>query len=110
MRGSSSGDTTTAASFDGRGIRDYVEVMKRVGTADLKAHLSEHLRAVRNGEEIVIMDRREPIARVIPFEALDEPLIIEPARGSLADFPWPGAVGGSPIDVLAALADERGDR
>ncbi len=85
--------------------------MKRVGTADLKAHLSEHLRAVRDGEELIVMDRREPIARVIPFEELEEGLVIEPGRGSLADFPWPAPVRGiDEIDVASALRAERGDR
>lgn len=90
---------------------DYPQVMKRVGTADLKARLSEHLRAVRDGEEIVVMDRREPIARVVPIERVDEDLAIEPARGSLADFPWPPPVpGADDIDVVAALRVERTDR
>lgn len=85
--------------------------MKRVGTADLKAHLSEHLRAVRDGEELVVMDRREPIARVIPFEELEEGLAIEPGRGSLHDFAWPQPVrGAADLDGVAALLEERGDR
>lgn len=85
--------------------------MKRVGTADLKAHLSEHLRAVRDGEELVVMDRREPIARVIPFEELEEGLVIEPARGTLADFPWPDPVRGArKLDSTRALRAERSDR
>ena len=85
--------------------------MKRIGTADLKAHLSEHLRAVRAGEEIIVMDRREPIARVTPFEELDEALVIEPALGSLLDFPCPGPVpGAADLDVVATLLEERADR
>lgn len=85
--------------------------MKRVGTAELKAHLSEHLRAVRDGEEIVVMDRRTPIARVVPFDHGEEDFAIEPARGSLADFPWPGPVPGAEhIDVVATVRAERTDR
>ena len=90
---------------------DYHVVMKRVGTADLKAHLSEHLRAVRNGEEIVVLDRSTPIARVVPFEQTDEELAIEPARGSLADFDWPAPVpGAEDIDVVATIRAERAER
>lgn len=85
--------------------------MKRVGTADLKAHLSSHLRAVREGEELIVMDRREPIARILPFEEFEEGLVIEPGRGSLVDFPWPEPVRSiAEIDVVAALLEERGDR
>lgn len=92
-------------------LRDYLQVMKHVGIADLEAHLSEHLRSVRDGEELVIMDRRTPIARVVPFDQAEEDLPIEPARGSLVDFPWPGPVPGADgIDVVATLQAERADR
>lgn len=85
--------------------------MKRVGTADLKAHLSEHLRAVRDGEEILVMDRSTPIARVVPLDHPGEDLVVEPARGSLADFPWPGPVpGAEDIDVVATLRADRAER
>ncbi|MCA1831669.1 MAG: type II toxin-antitoxin system prevent-host-death family antitoxin [Actinobacteria bacterium] len=42
--------------------------MKRVKIAELKNHLSEHLRGVEAGEEIVVTDRDRPIARIIPFK------------------------------------------
>jgi prevent-host-death family protein len=84
--------------------------MRRVGTADLKAHLSEHLRAVRAGEELVVMDRREPIARVVPFDG-DESLLVDLAEGSLADFPWPGPTPGpAAVDIVSTLLAERADR
>ena len=41
--------------------------MKRVGIADLKDRLSEHLRAVEGGDEVVVLDRKRPIARIVPF-------------------------------------------
>jgi prevent-host-death family protein len=41
-------------------------VMKRVGIADLKAHLSGHLRTVKKGETLVIVDRGTPVARILP--------------------------------------------
>ena len=37
-------------------MRDDLVVMKAVGTADLKAHLSEDLHAVRRGETIVVLE------------------------------------------------------
>ncbi|GJL49910.1 MAG: hypothetical protein NPIRA01_11370 [Nitrospirales bacterium] len=46
---------------------DYNIVMKNVGIADLKSHLSEHLRHVRRGKSLTILDRDTPIARVVPF-------------------------------------------
>jgi antitoxin (DNA-binding transcriptional repressor) of toxin-antitoxin stability system len=37
--------------------------MSDVRIADLKARLSEHLRYVRNGEKMTVLDRDTPIAR-----------------------------------------------
>src|SRR4030042_1439840 len=44
----------------------YHMVMKRVGMADLKAHLSGHIRTVRKGETLLVMDRGTPVARIVP--------------------------------------------
>lgn len=43
--------------------------MKRTATVvDLKARLSEHLRLVKAGHEVVITDRNVPIARLVPLD------------------------------------------
>jgi prevent-host-death family protein len=39
-----------------------------VSIAGLKARLSEHLRRVKNGNELVITDRGAPVARLVPLE------------------------------------------
>ena len=41
--------------------------MKSVQIGDLKNHLSAHLRDVRKGEEIIVRDRNEPVARIVPY-------------------------------------------
>ena len=41
--------------------------MKTVKIADLKDHLSEHLREVERGAEVVVTDRSRPIARIVPI-------------------------------------------
>lgn len=41
--------------------------MNRVGIRDLKAHLSEYLRKVRNGENLTITDHGEDIALLQPM-------------------------------------------
>jgi prevent-host-death family protein len=42
--------------------------MKReVGIAELKAHLSEYVRAAQKGKEIVIKDRDTPVAKLTPI-------------------------------------------
>ncbi|MDQ3033696.1 MAG: type II toxin-antitoxin system prevent-host-death family antitoxin [Myxococcota bacterium] len=40
----------------------------RVKIAELKSHLSEHLRNVERGDEVIVTDRERPIARIVPFE------------------------------------------
>ena len=45
--------------------------MKRVKISDLKARLSAHLQFVRNGEEVLICDRNEPVARIVPCRLED---------------------------------------
>ena len=41
--------------------------MKTVSLTNLRRHLSDHLRFVRSGEEIVIVSRGEPVARILPI-------------------------------------------
>jgi antitoxin (DNA-binding transcriptional repressor) of toxin-antitoxin stability system len=88
---------------------DYHVVMTSVGTADLKAHLSKHLQAVRRGETIVVLDRREPIARIVPIGAAGLELVVRPALGALQDVPLLGP-SRSDIDVLEQLREERAER
>jgi antitoxin (DNA-binding transcriptional repressor) of toxin-antitoxin stability system len=88
---------------------DYHVVMTSVGTADLKAHLSEHLQAVRRGETIVVLDRREPIARIVPIGAAGLELVIRPANGALHDVKLLGPSRAG-ADVVAQLREERAER
>jgi prevent-host-death family protein len=59
-------------------------VHEEVRIAELKAHLSEYLRIVRRGKEIVIKDRETPVARLIPMEQPDRVLGVVPATRSVA--------------------------
>jgi len=43
--------------------------MSKVRIADLKAHLSEHLRKVRSGRTLTVLDRDTPIALIVPYGA-----------------------------------------
>jgi prevent-host-death family protein len=42
--------------------------MKTAAVARLKAELSRYLRLVKSGEEIVVTERRVPVARLVPIE------------------------------------------
>jgi prevent-host-death family protein len=50
--------------------------MKTVRIADLKARLSKHLRGVRSGHPLTVMDRETPIARIVPYEAGSDALVV----------------------------------
>jgi antitoxin (DNA-binding transcriptional repressor) of toxin-antitoxin stability system len=43
--------------------------MKSVNVAELKYRLSAYLKLARNGEEIIIRDRKLPIAKLIPVSS-----------------------------------------
>jgi len=58
-------------------------MQSEVKIAELKSKLSEYLRSVRSGNEVVIKDRETPIARIIPYEKRPQRLVIRPAATSL---------------------------
>ena len=45
--------------------------MASVQIAELKNNLSAYLRKVRTGEEIIICDRKSPIAKIVPLSTVD---------------------------------------
>lgn len=54
--------------------------MKQIKIAELKDHLSEHLRAVEGGEEMEVTDRRRPIARLVPIASASTTVILPAPR------------------------------
>lgn len=81
----------------------YNSTMRTVKIGQLKAQLSAHLQLVRNGEELLVCDRHNPVARIVPVDAEDRsvqeqtliargvlrpPLKKRPARSS-----WPNPPG-----------------
>ena len=50
------------------GQRCTIMVMTRVASSQLKANLGRYLRAVRAGREIIVTDRDQPVARLVPYE------------------------------------------
>ena len=60
--------------------------MKRVRIADLKNQLSRHLRAVEQGAEIEVTDRRRPIERLVPSRPGAAAIRIIPARRPFAEL------------------------
>jgi prevent-host-death family protein len=78
--------------------------MKGVGIAELKARLSEHLRAVRKGRTLTVLDRDTPVARIVPYTT--EPIEIRRATRRLRDLPLPPAPS-TRTDSLEVLVDDR---
>jgi len=57
--------------------------MLAVRIAELKARLTAHLREVRQGRTVTVMDRNTPIARIVPYENEGVPCTVR--------VPMPGA-------------------
>ena len=78
--------------------------MKTVGIADLKARLSEHLKSVRRGRTLTVLDRQTPVARIVPYAA--DPVDVRRATRRLRDLKLPPPPAGA-TDSLSVLLDDR---
>jgi prevent-host-death family protein len=83
--------------------------MRQVRIADLKARLSEHLRGVRRGRSITILDRDTPIAYILPYSNDTAKLQIrhprrQPTKLSRISLPLPLKVD---VDIVNLLIEER---
>ncbi|MBT8395443.1 MAG: type II toxin-antitoxin system prevent-host-death family antitoxin [Gemmatimonadetes bacterium] len=98
--------------------------MKAVGVKQLKARLSEYLRAVKAGEIVLVTDRDEVVAELRPprqpppplesedtLQALAEAGEITRARQSKGRWRWKaGGMGLEPGATQALLDELRADR
>ncbi len=85
--------------------------MTRVPIAELKSHLSAHLRRVRRGGSVLVLDRQTPVARIVPVDdSAEDVLPTLPPSQPLQGFRIPKRplVGDQEID--AALETEREER
>lgn len=83
-------------------------MVMEIRIAELKARLSEVLRQVRRGEDVVVLDRNEPIARLVPYRARGGLVVRHPAPGA----PAPGKVPlprprKYRVDIVELLMNER---
>ena len=82
--------------------------MKEVRIAELKARLSEYLRAVRRGETIAVLDRETLIARIVPVREPAALHVRRPAPGTprpnRVPLPKPAKLN---VDVVQLLLEER---
>jgi prevent-host-death family protein len=82
--------------------------MKQVRIAELKARLSEYLRAVRGGETIAVLDRDTPVAQLVPIRDRSALRVRKPAPGTPSPnrvrLPKPANLN---LDVAQLLLEER---
>ena len=78
--------------------------MSEIRIAELKARLSEYLRAVRNGGTLTVLDRDTPIARIVPYAV--QPLEVRKAKGRLRDLKLPPRPA-KRTDSVAVLVEDR---
>jgi prevent-host-death family protein len=78
--------------------------MSNVRIADLKARLSEHLRSVRNGGTVTVLDRDTPVARIVPVTV--PALEVRKAERRLRDLKLPPRPS-KRTDSTALLAEDR---
>ena len=82
--------------------------MKQVGIAELKAKLSEYLRAVRRGQSIAVLDRETPVAHIVPVRQGSRLTVRKPQPGTpppnRVRLPKPAKLE---IDIVRLLLEER---
>ena len=60
--------------------------MATVSVSKLKASLSEYLARVQAGEEVTVMSRKRPVAKLVPIAEIDGP--DRPMREMTVDSPY----------------------
>jgi prevent-host-death family protein len=91
--------------------------MRTVNISDLKARLSAHIQFVKDGEEVLVCDRNEPVARIVPCRLANhseqEQRLV--ARGALslplkkrrsASVSWPVPPGNVSDEVMQQVWQE----
>lgn len=90
--------------------------MKTITISKLKNELSRFLRLVKQGETIIVLDRKEPVAEISPVcrqsrHATDHLASLESAgiirRGDSKQLEGWTVPRGKSVGVLSALLDER---
>jgi prevent-host-death family protein len=77
--------------------------MKTTGVREVRLSLSKLLRSVKRGEEIVITERKVPVARLVPYRAVARPPL--PSRAALRE-----KYAHLKLDLSRAILEERDER
>lgn len=89
-------------------ISSHNKVMRQARIAELKARLSEYLRAVRRGETVIVLDRDTPVAQIVPIRERPALRVRKPAVGApppkRVRLPKPAKLN---LDIVELLLEER---
>ncbi len=87
--------------------------MMKTSASNLKAKMGRYMRAVRQGKEVVVTDRNEPVARLVPYRregGKNRSLVVAMARDPAAPPLGQVEVEGieyAGTDTTAMLVEER---
>ena len=94
--------------------------MRTVNISDLKARLSAHIQIVKDGEEVLVCDRNQPVARIVPLHLEERSqqekrlvargVLAPPAKKRRSSGSWPEPPGNVPDDVIEQLWREERSR
>jgi prevent-host-death family protein len=107
MRGKE-GAAPAASVLDEQSNVTIIGLVKTMTISYFKAHISEELRKVRKGAQLLISDRETPIAVVVPYRPKAEPVGIRAPR--TVPFAVPKSGIRISHDPLEYLAEDRGAR
>jgi prevent-host-death family protein len=85
----------------------------KVGIAELKAHLSEYIRAAQKGKEVIIKDRETEVAKIVPIRERKLAFRVIPASRpskGIDDMAGFRPTGVTPEDIERIFAETRADR
>jgi prevent-host-death family protein len=88
----------------------YNRRMRTVNISDLKARLSAHIQFVREGQEVLVCDRNQPVARIVPIRSEDlteqekrliaRGILTPPRKPRSRSRSWPKPPGNVSADVM----------
>jgi len=95
--------------------------MKTVNISDLKAQLSAHIQMVRDGEEVLVCDRNQPVASIVPVllencseqeqRLIARGVLSPPRKKRPASVQWPEPPGNVPDEIMEQIwREERENR
>lgn len=90
-----------------------VKDTEKVNISSLKTFLGKYLKKVRSGEEVIVLDRQQPIAKLISYKGDDSSIVVHPptrSREELNQILRKIKKSKDASDSLSFLLQDRGDR